>query len=149
MERRRRNQRRHRSDLEFPYFDGDNNLVFGERRTLAERRDIEPSGSHLLLVYQGRITEITSQAVPIILGRTGVCDFVVKSAYASRMHARLERRGDEFYVIDQSRNGTYIKNENRPALRLHHGEGALWGYGFISLGCPVGMNEHVIRFSSR
>lgn len=43
------------------------------------------------------------------LGRAETCDFVLGDDYASSHHARLFRRGSQWFVEDlESRNGTYI-----------------------------------------
>ncbi|AKK10074.1 FHA domain-containing protein FhaB/FipA [Corynebacterium uterequi] len=57
------------------------------------------TGSHM------DITQLDS----IVLGRAQSVDFVLGDDYASARHARLFRRGGEWYVEDlESRNGTYL-----------------------------------------
>lgn len=150
MERRRRNDRRKQADFSFPYYDGNNELVAENRRKTFERR-FEKTVHHLLLMHQGEIIEVSSENVPILLGRGDFCDFVSESTFASRIHARIECRGDEFYIVDQSKNGTYVMVEKQLSVKLEtENESSLWGYGFISLGRPVTPDDQdLIRFSSR
>lgn len=43
------------------------------------------------------------------LGRAADCDFVLGDDYSSSRHARLFRRGSEWFIEDlESRNGTYV-----------------------------------------
>ncbi|AGF71042.1 FHA domain-containing protein FhaB/FipA [Corynebacterium halotolerans] len=45
----------------------------------------------------------------IVLGRSPDCDFVLGDDYASARHARLFRRGSDWFVEDlDSRNGTFV-----------------------------------------
>jgi len=44
----------------------------------------------------------------VIVGRNPACDVVLDNDYVSRFHARFEYRGEQFYVRDESQNGTYI-----------------------------------------
>lgn len=43
------------------------------------------------------------------IGRADDCHISVISALASRVHGLIESRGDQFFYIDQSTNGSYIK----------------------------------------
>ncbi|QNE88647.1 FHA domain-containing protein [Corynebacterium incognita] len=56
-------------------------------------------GSHMPL---GALEEI-------VVGRANDCDFVLGDDFASSRHARLFRRGSEWFVEDlESRNGTFV-----------------------------------------
>jgi two-component system, cell cycle response regulator len=49
---------------------------------------------------------------PLIVGRGEDCDIRVLDTSVSRRHARIERIGAEFYVLDmQSTNGTYVNDK--------------------------------------
>ncbi|AKK04410.1 FHA domain-containing protein [Corynebacterium mustelae] len=53
----------------------------------------------------GALTEIT-------IGRAPDCDFVVADDFASGRHARLMKRGSEWFVEDlDSRNGTFVQGQ--------------------------------------
>ncbi|MDR7330634.1 FHA domain-containing protein FhaB/FipA [Corynebacterium guangdongense] len=50
-----------------------------------------------------------SSAEEIVIGRHQDCDFVLGDDYSSSRHARLFRRGSEWFVEDlESRNGTFL-----------------------------------------
>jgi predicted component of type VI protein secretion system len=47
-----------------------------------------------------------------LVGRDSTCDMVVSDGSISRKHARLERRGDTWTVVDQgSANGTFVDSQ--------------------------------------
>jgi two-component system, cell cycle response regulator len=49
---------------------------------------------------------------PLIVGRGEDCDIRVLDTSVSRRHARIEKIGDEYYVLDmQSTNGTYVNDK--------------------------------------
>ncbi len=53
----------------------------------------------------GNLTQIT-------IGRAPDCEFIVTDDFASGRHARLSKRGSEWYVEDlDSRNGTFVNEE--------------------------------------
>lgn len=50
-----------------------------------------------------------SQVESVVLGRAQDCDFVLGDDYASSRHARLFRRGSDWFIEDlESRNGTFV-----------------------------------------
>src|SRR5579859_6703579 len=61
---------------------------------------------------------------PLVVGRNPDCAIVLASPAVSREHARVFRKGDQFYVQDlRSQNKTFLNNKevapDRPAP-LHH-----------------------------
>ncbi|MEK0373003.1 FHA domain-containing protein FhaB/FipA [Corynebacterium mastitidis] len=57
---------------------------------------------------QGSHMEIASVG-EVVLGRSPDCDFVLGDDFASARHARLFRRGSDWFVEDlDSRNGTFV-----------------------------------------
>ncbi len=50
-----------------------------------------------------------SSAEDVVIGRQQDCDFVLGDDYSSSRHARLFRRGSEWFIEDlESRNGTFL-----------------------------------------
>ena len=94
-------------------------------------------GSQLLLAWQdGRVT-LTGHDQVVVLGAAESADVSVRRNFASRIHARIERRKQEFVLIDHSTNGTFVQTEDERVTFVRRSEIRLWGAGWISLGEPL------------
>ena len=83
----------------------------------------------------------------VVLGRKRTCDLTIDEPLASRQHARLERRHDRFFLVDQSTNGTYLRREGEEARYLRREEWPLTGSGSIGLGRdPAEAPEQAIHY---
>lgn len=107
-----------------------------------------PHGGHLTLHYDTTVRELDAFAPPLLIGREKDCGLIVHDPRASRHHARIERRGDKFMIIDQSTNGTWIAHEGEAEVRLSREEAPLLGRGRLSLGHPARDSEACITFAS-
>jgi pSer/pThr/pTyr-binding forkhead associated (FHA) protein len=59
----------------------------------------------------------------LVIGRDQSDDVVLASPAVSRAHARVERRGDEFWLLDlDSRNGTFVGSRRIDEQRLEDGD---------------------------
>lgn len=79
---------------------------FRERRRASSR-----GGARFLVVTAGALanTRITLGDQPVLIGRADDSTLVLSDDYASERHARLSKRGDDWYVEDLgSTNGTYL-----------------------------------------
>ena len=67
--------------------------------------------------------EVPLRREVLSLGRDPKCDVVLQSPYVSRLHARLDKRGDSHFISDEgSRNGTQVDGKELSApARLHPG----------------------------
>lgn len=92
------------------------NFYVEETRCLT---DISPGNGILLILVRGGERFVPGQAVVeeihleesgVIVGKLeGQCDVLLKTSTVSRVHARLERRGERYFVKDlNSRNGTFL-----------------------------------------
>jgi len=68
------------------------------------------------------------------LGRDQSNDLVIADPMASRNHARVEKRKDQFVLVDQSANGTYVTVTGRKEITLRRSEFILYGSGEIAFG---------------
>ena len=73
----------------------------------------------------------------IVLGRDASCNIAVAERMASRHHARIERRRDKFFLIDQSTNGTFVVFTGEAEITLRREEVMLRGAGRIAFGRSV------------
>jgi len=67
-----------------------------------------PDGVLLTATFQGTSFQVDKTRPLLRMGRGRDNDLVVSDTYASTTHARIECRGDRFYLVDQSSNGTYV-----------------------------------------
>jgi pSer/pThr/pTyr-binding forkhead associated (FHA) protein len=57
------------------------------------------------------------------LGRSPDNDIILRDPATSGHHARLERRGDQFWLVDLgSTNGTFVNGESIQERQLNHGD---------------------------
>jgi len=57
------------------------------------------------------------------LGRSPDNDVILRDPATSGHHARLERRGDQFWIVDLgSTNGTLVNGESVQEKQLNHGD---------------------------
>jgi class 3 adenylate cyclase len=86
----------------------------------------------------------------ITLGRDAGCQIVLTDRMASRVHARIERRRDKFFVIDQSTNGTFVTVAGETEVVLRREEVMLRGQGRIAFGHSLGeSSEETVDFVVR
>jgi predicted component of type VI protein secretion system len=74
---------------------------------------------------------------PLLLGSRPEADLTIDRDFASRHHARIERRKEVFVLIDHSTNGTFVQTEDEQLTFVRRGEIRLWGDGWIALGEPL------------
>jgi hypothetical protein len=79
---------------------------------------------------------VDSKHPSLKIGRGKKADIVSHDNLASRMHATIELRNDEFVFVDISSNGSYILIKGEGEIRLRGEEFVLRGCGSISLGHP-------------
>ncbi len=120
----------------------------GEELTMATP-SILPTLRHVELVlrHDGVQRTLEESNSGIVIGRDVSCNLVVPDRMASRQHARIERRRDKFFVIDQSTNGTFVLFDGEPEITLRREEVMLRGKGRIALGHSVGdVADETIHF---
>jgi pSer/pThr/pTyr-binding forkhead associated (FHA) protein len=75
-----------------------------------------------------------------LVGREGAADIQVNEPLVSRNHARLERRGDTWVVLDLgSTNYTRVNGNRVGEAQLHHGDEVTFGRArcvFLAPGGP-------------
>jgi hypothetical protein len=143
----------------FPFFDSEETLVRTERRQINDRRiSNQPvNDSHidmpalkysaaenddevfvdekLFIWFNDDIHQIDRNNDGIWLGRSSQCFVRFDSGYVSRQHSRLYFDKSNYYLIDNSMNGTYVKSDEGEIF-ITKEKVLLRGSGVISLGVP-------------
>ena len=103
--------------------------------TLAARES--PSSTReptLTLTYGEQILKLGAARPSASLGREAANDLPVNDKMASRVHCKIEYRRREFFLVDQSTNGTHVKFDGDAEIVLKREQLLLRGSGVISLG---------------
>jgi hypothetical protein len=116
---------------------------------LAERVAAERGGRPFLLLRDGGgtqvIVDLGTAPEKVTLGRAAACAVPLAwDGEVSRMHAALERLGDEWTLVDdgRSRNGSFVDGERvRGRRRLRDGELIVVGRTAIVFRSPGGRSE--------
>lgn len=79
--------------------------------------------ARLAIQTPGGTWETPLQGEALVIGRQSDADVVLNQAKVSRQHARIERRGDEFWLRDlDSTNGTWLGGRRIDQHPLHDGD---------------------------
>ena len=134
----------------FPFFDSEDTLVRQERRHIPDRRisniciedpnqslEIEEDleDKRLFIWFNDEIREIQRSEEGFLLGRSTRCMAHFNSRFVSREHARICYQEEAYYLIDNSTNGTYVKNDDGEVY-VSKDKILINGSGVISLGVP-------------
>jgi pSer/pThr/pTyr-binding forkhead associated (FHA) protein len=98
-----------------------------------------------------RLVPVSGQPIDVVkdqtvVGRDPSCEIVVADGSVSRRHARLERRGGIWWVVDQgSANGTYLNSLRVAEQALKNGQELRFG----ALAFRVDLKEDPERRSRR
>ena len=82
----------------------------------------------------------------LVLGRENSCDIVIPEKTASRRHARIERRGAQYVLVDESTNGTYVAIEGDREVMLRRESIMLRGRGKLALGTSTEAATELVLF---
>ena len=153
----------------FPFFDSEETLVRHERRQMADRRlsDQSVNDSHidlpvisfvagndapidtdekLFIWFSDDVHQIERTSEGVWLGRSSQCFACFDSSYVSRQHAKLFCEGNNYTLLDNSMNGTFIKSDEGEKF-ITKEKVVLRGSGVISLGVPFEHNQsNVIHY---
>lgn len=91
----------------------------------------------LCLRYRGKSFLLDDKSTLLTLGRERGNDLIIEDPKASRRHARIQRRGDQYFLSDQSTNGTYVSPKGAKEQLLRRTEMVLSGSGVICFGSSV------------
>jgi adenylate cyclase len=100
----------------------------------------------LTLAIGDRTLSFPEGKTVLTLGREKECDVVVTERTASRRHARIEKSGLQFTLIDESTNGTYLAMDGDREVLLRKARVLLRGRGKIGFGTSTSKAEHPVSF---
>jgi len=120
-------------------------VIWLEPRTeVARRTVVEPplparERELRLCIRYGHYVKLLDRHRPsVAMGRDAGCEITVTSRRASRNHARIERRGGHFVLVDFSTNGTFVTLLGERELFIRHEQFVLRGSGIISFASSAG-----------
>jgi hypothetical protein len=104
---------------------------------------VKPRGREMVVFLDGKRFRINVEHPTLVIGRSRAADVPVRETLASRQHARIEYRRDNFFLVDQSTNGTYLEQDGKVTF-LRRDVQLLTGTGRISIGRPFAENPSEI-----
>src|SRR5216683_365216 len=102
--------------------------------------------ARLTLEIGERTVDFPREKAALSLGRDSACDIVVNEKTASRLHARIERRGVQYILIDESTNGTYVQIGADREVLLRRDRVMLRGRGKIAFGTSTAAAVELLLF---
>jgi len=101
----------------------------------------------LKLTHAGE-TYVADDTQVVRIGRDTTNEVVVGAENASRLHARIFSRDGQFFIADQSTNGTFLMIDGTTReVRLRRSEALLGERGWIGVGKSAGSHgDHVLRY---
>ena len=86
---------------------------------------------------RGRSSRLTFQRA--WFGRQPTCDFVIEGEQVSRIHFVIQKRGDDYVLIDnKSTNGTFVDGQRTAAATIRPGQRIMAGGNVIEVREAVG-----------
>lgn len=103
----------------------------------------------LCFEYQGEEHCLRPEDTPWTVGRSPDSGLQVVAPHVSRRHFTIRYEGNRFLLVDESRNGTFIRPYDGRELLIRHDTVALTGKGFLCPGAPASEDqEHLIHYRS-
>jgi adenylate cyclase len=108
-------------------------------------------GREIELTWLDQAMTFKSFELPIQIGRTRQCEFMVNDPRVSRIHARIEWRNGSILLVDVSSYGTWIRFEGAGAdVLLRREDCVLHGRGEVALGASFSdISVPTVKFSVR
>lgn len=107
----------------------------GDTLVISPVRDFQ---SRLELRHRDQVIEVNKKRSIVTMGRHPENDIVIKNRLVSRTHAVILCRKDRFVLIDESKNGTFIRIQGEKDTAVNRDmEFQLSGQGIISPGQKV------------
>ena len=95
------------------------------------------TGQHelkLTLSFAGRTIPVDPSRQQVTMGRAEDNDLVVRGNLISRVHARIEKRRNKYFLVDESTNGSFVVTISGDESFVRRDSMELQGEGIIGLG---------------
>lgn len=93
--------------------------------------------ARLAVRYADALIMLSDTKPMLSIGRDATCDLAVRDQRASRNHARIERRGEKYVLVDASTNGTFLTVAGEPERFVQREEAVLRDKGLICFAAPA------------
>ena len=111
-------------------------------------RTVSRPVSALRLEFNGATLAFPPGASQMAIGRDQAGDVVLTGKNASRRHAHIERRRDQYFLVDESTNGTSVTFDGDQELLLRRDQVLLRGTGTLSFGASASdADAEIMRFA--
>lgn len=149
-----------REKPQYPFKDSDGALVAKNRRRIVDRRlsqelmqeieGIAAGVSSRVIVFQceDKTVRRESSRGSISIGRTKASDLTIDKHYVSRNHAYVKFNEPYFVLVDNSRNGTFVRfKDTSEIIQVHNDKLALKNSGIMAFGHGQDENNvHILKF---
>ena len=95
---------------------------------------VVPAADRLCVRYHGKAFLLDTKTPVLSLGRDLGNKLIIEDRKASRQHARIEKRGDGYYLVDTSTNGCFVSVSGQQEHMVRRHELLLEGSGRICFG---------------
>jgi hypothetical protein len=119
--------------------------------TAMAERELPPTTAQpvLTLTYGALTLTLGAEQKSASLGREAGNELVVPDKMASRVHCKIEFRRGNFFLVDQSTNGTYVTVGADAEILLKREQIMLRGRGIICLGHTASSSDaELVSFAS-
>ena len=108
----------------------------------------KPAWTYVLKLTRAGETLTIDEGASARIGRDADNEVVVPTENASRLHARIVGRDGQFFIADQSTNGTFLMVDGTTReVRLRRSEAVLGERGWIGVGKSAASHgDHVLRY---
>lgn len=106
----------------------------------------DQKASTLVLRFNDTERRMESMDPVLTFGRTPQCDICLMHPGISRQHGRLEYRRGQFYLVDQSTNGSFLEKGGRVEVQIRREEVKLEGQGSIRFDADLKSDLPAIEF---
>ena len=135
-----------RADVVYEIIWNDANLI--ATQILSGVLNTAEESTAIQISFKGKLCAWKNLLEPFTIGRDEKSHIVLATGYGSRYHARIEYRQGAVFVVDSSRNGSYVTLPGETEVMLKNGEIEIQSVAVVSFGTPKASNpSELLRIS--